>query len=252
MYLDDDEIVGGEAAQQNPASVSEPKSEEPVEDQGEQGDVPRHFLINYTDPGDVLVHALAIGELYETPEVGSQIVFVKDKADLRSLDKSALVTIYNRIRRGPALKDFHDKSKGVDRVWTMLENYDPDFVNKADESASNKDTVVRTKKAKATSSKPKAKKAKAPKVKKAKVAKTKTPSEKKPRKPRKPNDRPRGEKTKDIIRLCKRKNGATRKEVLEAIGWPTISFQAVAKSLGFKCRTAKVPGKPTSYFFEEK
>jgi hypothetical protein len=59
---------------------------------------------------------------------------------------------------------------------------------------------------------------------------------------------PRGEKSKEIVRLMQRKNGVTRAEVLEYTGWPALSFQAFAKSAGVRMRKEKVKGEPTRYF----
>jgi hypothetical protein len=58
---------------------------------------------------------------------------------------------------------------------------------------------------------------------------------------------PRGEKTAKIKEMLLRKSGVTRVQMTEATGWKTLSFQAMAKSLGLKLTKDKQPGKPTVY-----
>ncbi len=78
------------------------------------------------------------------------------------------------------------------------------------------------------------------------TVKKKTPAKKKVAK--KKSDGPRGEKTLMVKKLLERKSGCTRKDILEATGWPAVSVQAMAKSCGLKLRQEKEKGKPTVYF----
>lgn len=48
--------------------------------------------------------------------------------------------------------------------------------------------------------------------------------------------------------LLNRKSGCTRKDVLAATGWPSVSMQQQAKALGVKLRMEKKPGENTRYF----
>lgn len=57
----------------------------------------------------------------------------------------------------------------------------------------------------------------------------------------------KGSKTEMVKNLLMRKNGTTRKEILEKCEWPAISVQAIAKSCGLKLTKEKEPGKPTVY-----
>lgn len=58
---------------------------------------------------------------------------------------------------------------------------------------------------------------------------------------------PRGEKTLKIKAMLERKSGCTRKQVLEATGWPSVSMQAIAKNLKVKLKSHKEKGKPIVY-----
>ena len=51
-----------------------------------------------------------------------------------------------------------------------------------------------------------------------------------------------------IGNLLNRKDGCTRKDVLEATGWPSVSLQQRARELGVKLRKDKQSGQPTRYF----
>lgn len=55
-------------------------------------------------------------------------------------------------------------------------------------------------------------------------------------------------KTHEVSRLLQRKNGATRAEILEATGWPTVSVQALAKNCGLELSQEKEKGSTTRYF----
>lgn len=59
---------------------------------------------------------------------------------------------------------------------------------------------------------------------------------------------PRGEKTGAIKKMLMRASGCTRAQMTEVTGWKTLSFQAIAKTLGLKLKKVKEPGKPTCYF----
>lgn len=62
----------------------------------------------------------------------------------------------------------------------------------------------------------------------------------------------RGKKTALIRAGLLRASGITRAQMTEMTGWPTLSFQAMAKSLGLKLTKDKQPGKPTTYHATEK
>ena len=74
----------------------------------------------------------------------------------------------------------------------------------------------------------------------------------KPRRGRPPkveaqNGKTRGAMTALIGKLLQRPNGVTRREILDATGWPTVSVQTYAKANGIKLRKYKETGKPTVY-----
>lgn len=62
----------------------------------------------------------------------------------------------------------------------------------------------------------------------------------------------RGEKTLKVKALLMRKSGCTRKDILDATGWPSVSVQQMAKATSLKLRKEKEPGSPTVYFGTEK
>lgn len=80
----------------------------------------------------------------------------------------------------------------------------------------------------------------------------KAPKEAKPK--RNGNATPRkrdGSKTQAVAALLKRAKGASRAEILEATGWPSVSVQAMADAAGLKLSTnkkEKEKGEPLRYF----
>lgn len=82
------------------------------------------------------------------------------------------------------------------------------------------------------------------KTKAARAAKAAKPKAAKP----KASNGERGAKSLAIAELLKRAKGCTRKDALEATGWPSVSMGAMAKQLGIKLRIEKEPGERTRYF----
>ena len=129
------------------------------------------------------------------------------------------------------------------------------------EDASDAKAAKAPKKAvKETKAKAKAKAAKAPKkaIKETKAKAAKAPKKaiketKAPKKAIKETKakaaKPNGKtKIAMIGNLLNRKDGCTRKDVLEATGWPSVSLQQRARELGVKLRKDKQSGQPTRYF----
>lgn len=58
----------------------------------------------------------------------------------------------------------------------------------------------------------------------------------------------RGEKTLKVLAMLQRKSGCTRKEILDATGWPTVSVQSMAKAGKLKLEVEKEKGKPMRYY----
>lgn len=53
-----------------------------------------------------------------------------------------------------------------------------------------------------------------------------------------------------VAALLQRPEGATRKDILDATGWPSVSVPATAKASGLSLRQEKVKGNPTRYYGE--
>lgn len=121
---------------------------------------------------------------------------------------------------------------------------------KADKEKAKADAAKLKEKEKAEKLKAKAEAAKAKEKEKAAKAKEREKNGKAPRKPRGPAG-PYGEKTLAVKKLLTSKNGCTRKDILDATGWPTVSVQAMAKNLKLKLSVKKEPGKLKVYFGKE-
>lgn len=79
---------------------------------------------------------------------------------------------------------------------------------------------------------------------KKKAAKKKAPKKTAPKKA----SGARGEKTLKVLAMLQRKSGCTRKEILDATGWPTVSVQSMAKAGKLKLEVEKEKGKPMRYY----
>ena len=55
-------------------------------------------------------------------------------------------------------------------------------------------------------------------------------------------------KTAQIAAMLKRRKGVTAAEVMEAVGWPSVSMPQQARLAGIKLGKVKEDGKPLRYF----
>jgi hypothetical protein len=174
---------------------------------------------------------------------------VRSREDLGELSEDVLLRTYNFKKTGKALTSLGRNRKRVEAgLWALLQHKDEATVDEENgndsELTSSSEDGTKAAVGNGADESEEAPVAKRKSTKKAKAVKAE-------RKVKRASSGPRGDKTLAVKKLLLRKNGCTRKEILEMTGWPSISVQAISRNCKLKLRKEKVAGEPTKYFGTE-